>query len=205
MQAFFRRGHLLRYYTVCGLATHIDSPAPEEYSHHLNINTTLITHLFRQSLTEILNKRIIWQIENHIKDFKCVKLNSKKLQLIVFTNSFFANNRDMFSQIDYVICFVESDFHLKANVIHWWSIKCKRIIHNVLAAKLYVMTHDCNLDAILKKIVLSILNILISLILCIDSKSLYDCLVQLDTTQKTFYNRCYEFATIIQTLRNYES
>jgi hypothetical protein len=43
-----------------------------------------------------LNKRIIWQIKNHIKELKFVKLNSKKLQLIVFTDSSFANNRDMF-------------------------------------------------------------------------------------------------------------
>ncbi len=46
------------------------------------------------------------------------------------------------------------------------------------------MTHDFDLDAILKKIVSNILDIFISLVFCIDSKSLYDCLVRLDTTQK---------------------
>ncbi len=36
---------LLRYYIVCELVTHIDSSTSEKYSHYLNINTTLITHL----------------------------------------------------------------------------------------------------------------------------------------------------------------
>ncbi len=46
------------------------------------------------------------------------------------------------------------------------------------------MTHDFDLDAILKEIVSNILDIFISLVLCIDLKSLYDCLVRLDTIQK---------------------
>jgi transglutaminase/protease-like cytokinesis protein 3 len=104
--------------------------------------------------------------------------------LIVFTNSFFANNRNMSSQIDYVIYLVEFDSRLKTNVIHWLSIKFKRIIRSVLAAKLYAMTHDFDLDATLKEIVSNILDIFISLVLYIDSKSLYNCLVRLDTIQK---------------------
>jgi hypothetical protein len=90
----------------------------------------------------------------------------------------------MFSQIDYVICLVEFDFRFKTNVIHWSSIKCKWVTPSVFAAKLYAITHDFDFDVILKEIDLNILDIFISLIFCIDSKSLYDCLVQLDTTQK---------------------
>jgi hypothetical protein len=56
-----------------------------------------------------------WQIDNHSRDLKYVKLDSTKLQLIVFSNSSFANNRDLFSQIDYVICLVDSKH---VNIVH---------------------------------------------------------------------------------------
>jgi hypothetical protein len=54
-----------------------------------------------------LNKRLQWQIDNHSRDLRYVKLDSTKLQLMIFTNSSFANNRDLFSQIDYVICLAD--------------------------------------------------------------------------------------------------
>jgi hypothetical protein len=90
----------------------------------------------------------------------------------------------MFSQINYDICLVEFDSRFKAIIIHTSSIKCKQVTRSVLAAKLYAMTYDFDLDAILKEIVSNILNIFISLVFCIDSKFLYNCLVLLDTTQK---------------------
>ncbi len=62
------------------------------------------------------------------------------------------------------------------------------------------MTHDFELDAILKEIVSNILDIFISLVLCIDSKSLYDCLVQLDTTQKKRFMIKNKAFTILKTL-----
>jgi hypothetical protein len=44
-----------------------------------------------------LNKRLQWQIINQITDLKYVKLNQSSLRLMIFTNSSFANNRDLFS------------------------------------------------------------------------------------------------------------
>ncbi len=100
---------------------------------------------------------------------------------MIFTNSFFANNRDLFSQIDYVICLTNSK-HVK--VVHWSSVKCKRVTRSVLAAELYALAHDFDLDAALKATLSAILDRFISLILCTDSKSLYDCLIKFDMTQK---------------------
>jgi hypothetical protein len=129
----------------------------------------------------ILNKRLQWQIDNHFRDINYVKLDSTKFRLMIFTNSSFANNRDLFSQIDYVICLTNSKH---VNIVHWSSIKCKRVTRSVLAAKLYALAHDFDLDAALKATLFTILDRFVSLILCIDSKSLYDCLIKLDTTQK---------------------
>jgi hypothetical protein len=128
-----------------------------------------------------LNKWLQWQIDNHIKEFKYVKLNLANLQLVIFTNSSFANNRDLFSQIDYVICLTNSKH---VNIVHWSSIKCKRVTRSVLAAELYALAHDFDLEATLKATLFVILDRFVFFVLCIDSKSLYDCLIKLDTTQK---------------------
>jgi hypothetical protein len=70
------------------------------------------------------------------------------------------------------------------NIVHWSSIKCKRVTRSVLAAELYALAHDFDLDAALKATLSAILDRLVSLILCIESKSLYDCLIKLDRMQK---------------------
>ncbi len=64
-----------------------------------------------------LNKRLQWQIDNHTRGLKYVTLDSAKLQLVVFTDSSFANNRDLSSQIGYVICLAESDSN-RAKIVH---------------------------------------------------------------------------------------
>jgi hypothetical protein len=92
------------------------------------------------------------------------------------------NNRDLSSQIDYVICLTDSINTI--NILHWSLIKCKRITRSVLAAELFAMIHDFDVNSILKAILMKMLNTFISLILVIDSKSLYDYLVRLDIIVK---------------------
>jgi hypothetical protein len=116
-----------------------------------------------------LNKRLQWQIDNHFRDINYVKLDSTKFRLMIFTNSSFANNRDLFSQIDYVICLINSKH---VNIVHWSSIKCKHETRSVLATELYALAHDFDLDAALKATLSAILDRFVSLIFCIDSKSL---------------------------------
>src|SRR5204863_5653797 len=74
--------------------------------------------------------------------------------------------------------------HDKANIIHWSSIKCKRVTRSVLASELYGMAHGFDAGATIKSTVERILQIDLPLLLCTDSKSLYDCLVKLGTTQE---------------------
>jgi hypothetical protein len=128
------------------------------------------------------NKRLQWQIINQTRTMRYVKLNQSTLQLVIFSDSFFANNRDLFSQIDYVICLADSIN--TTNILHWFSIKCKRITRSVLAIELFAMIHDFDVDSILKAILTKMFDNLILLILVIDSKFLYDCLVRLDIIVK---------------------
>jgi hypothetical protein len=55
-------------------------------------------------------------MKNSERGLKFVKLDAKTLQLLVFTDASFANNKDLSSQISYVIAL--SDATKKANIIH---------------------------------------------------------------------------------------
>jgi hypothetical protein len=100
--------------------------------------------------------------------------------LMIFTDAAFVNTSNLHSQIDYVVCLINDDH--KTNVIHWSFIKCKRVIRSVLATELYVMTNDFDVDSVIKSTIERILKLinLLSLILCTNSKFLYECLVKLD-------------------------
>jgi hypothetical protein len=129
-----------------------------------------------------LNKRLQWQIDNQSRGLRFVPLDKNSLKLVVFTNSSFANNKDNTSQIGFVIAI--ADKNNNANIIHWSSIKCKRVTRSVLASELYGMAHGFDHGAVIKATIEKILQINLPLILCTDSKSLYECLVKLGTTQE---------------------
>ena len=129
-----------------------------------------------------LNKRLQWQIENSNRGLRFVRLDPTNLKLLVFTDASFANNKDLSSQIGYVLVLADASGH--ANIIHWSSIKCKRVTRSVLASELYGMTHGFDMGASIKSTIDRILQINLPLVICTDSKSLFDCLVKLGTTQE---------------------
>lgn len=134
-----------------------------------------------------LNKRLQWQASNPSRGLSFIPLDINSIQLIAFTDSSFANNQDLSSQIGFVIVLAERNGHNgfhKANILHWSSIKCKRITRSVLASELYAMVHGFDAAATLKATIEMILGNPLTLTLCTDSKSLYECLVKLGTTRE---------------------
>ncbi|RFU23765.1 hypothetical protein B7463_g12573, partial [Scytalidium lignicola] len=129
-----------------------------------------------------LNKRLQWQIQNTARGIQFVKLEKETLQLLVFTDASFANNRDLSSQIGYIVAL--ADRKGNANTLHWTSVKCKRVTRSVLASELYGMAHGFDMGAAIKSTIEGILEIDLPLVICTDSRSLYDCLVKLGTTQE---------------------
>ncbi|KAI0991424.1 hypothetical protein K3495_g16763 [Podosphaera aphanis] len=118
---------------------------------------------------------------------KFVRLDLQTLEIIAFTDSSFANNRDFSSQIGYVIALV--DGQKNANLIHWQSVKCRRVTRSVLASELYALSLGFDVAASIKSTMDQILaesrqERKIPLKMCIDSKSLYECLVKLGSTQE---------------------
>jgi hypothetical protein len=130
----------------------------------------------------LLNKRLQWLIDNGSRGLTMVKLDLKTLRLFVFTDASFANNKDLSSQIGYVI--VLADDKDNANVIHWSSTKCKRVTRSVLASELYAMVAGFDTGFVLKATIEKLLNIKLPMTICTDSNSLYQCLVRLGTTQE---------------------
>ena len=130
----------------------------------------------------LLNKRIQQQIKNLIRGLSFIKLNIEILQLLIFTDFLFANNKDFLLQIRYILVLV--DLSNKANIVHWFLVKCKRVTRSVLASELYALAYSFDISAAIKAIVKLQLNISLPLILCTDFKSIYEYFVKLGTIQE---------------------
>ncbi|EED23139.1 hypothetical protein TSTA_065920 [Talaromyces stipitatus ATCC 10500] len=143
---------------------------------------------------EVLNKRLIWQAQNPERGLRYVPLNLAKARIMVFTDGSFANNRDLTSQIGFLITMVNEDFSQQGrfvatgNILHWQSAKCKRVTQSVLASEVYGLTagfdHAFTIASTAKMITSCLDLPAMPVIICMDSFSLYECLDKLGTTKE---------------------
>jgi hypothetical protein len=114
-------------------------------------------------------------------------------KLFVFVDGSFANNKDLSSQIRYVIILANKiagrdEFTIGGNLIHWNSTKSKRVTRSVLASEIYGMVAGIDIayaiSSTLKLITTQLELPDIVTIVCTDSYSLYECLVKLGTTKE---------------------
>ena len=73
----------------------------------------------------------------------------------MFIDSSFTNNKDLLSQIGFIIAL--ADLINKANIIYWSLIKYKRVTRSVLVLELYAIAHGFNIRAVLKSIIKKLL------------------------------------------------
>jgi hypothetical protein len=85
-----------------------------ESSFNLSI-TAQITDI-QETDAKQLNKHIQWQIDNSTKGLTFIPLEIDSLSLLVFTDTSFANNKDLSSQIGFVIVLI--DQNQSANILH---------------------------------------------------------------------------------------
>jgi uncharacterized protein YacL len=104
-----------------------------------------------------------------------------KTKLMVFTDGSFANNKDLNSQIGYIIALVnettsEECFTIKGNIVHWSSTKCKRVTRSVLASEIYGLVAGFDLghalSTTLQKVTMRLSLPPIPVIVCTDVESL---------------------------------
>lgn len=142
---------------------------------------------------ETLNKRIQWQIDNKLRGLTYIPLDMEKAKLYVFVDGSLANLVDMSSQIGYLIVLGtetnaedNAGFEVQGNIVHWSSVKCSRITRSSLASEIYGMTGGLDLGYVLARTLGTICQQINlpspELVICTDSKSLYECLVRLGTT-----------------------
>lgn len=144
---------------------------------------------------KVLNARTTWQRDNPDRGLTFIPLDLHRAKLFIFTDGSFANNKDMSSQIGFVIVLAtesrtgtNEDFTIYGNIVHWNSTKCKRVTRSVLASELYGMVGGFDSAIALSTTIAKVTSTLtlppIPLVVCTDSKSLYDCLVKLGTTSE---------------------
>jgi len=140
-----------------------------------------------------LNKRLKWQMENLNRDLRYVTVNLIEAKLMVFIDGSFANNKDLSSQLGFVLMLVNESadtntFTIRGNVIHYSSTKCKRVTRSVLASEIYSIVNGFNIGIAITTTLRIITERLglpaILLVICTDSYSLYECLVKLGTTKE---------------------
>jgi hypothetical protein len=132
-------------------------------------------------------------MENLDRGLRYVTVNLIEAKLIVFVDGSFANNKDLSSQLGFILMLVNESadtnaFTIRGNVIHYSSTKCKRVTRSVLASKIYSIVNSFNIGiaiATTLRIVTKRLGLpAIPLVICTDSYLLYECLVKLGTTKE---------------------
>jgi hypothetical protein len=114
-------------------------------------------------------------------------------KLYIMVNASFANNKDLSSQIGYIIVFGNEkkdneSFELSGNVVYWSSIKCKRVTRSVLASEVYGMANGVDMAIAIESTLNTITKRLefssVPIVVYTNSFSLYEYLVKLGTTKE---------------------
>lgn len=127
-----------------------------------------------------MNKHIARSKANADIQLKFVPVDQKSLRLAVFSDASFASNQDLSSQLGYIIAI--ADNHGNANIIHYQSIKSKRVTKSVLASELFAAVHAFDVASTLRVTLNNIFDRSIPLVLYTDSKSLFDSIVGMNST-----------------------
>lgn len=127
-----------------------------------------------------LNARLSWQQEHPDRGLRFKKLDESTLQVVVFVDAGFAGNKDLSSQIGYVITL--RDATGTCNIIHWSSKKCRRVTRSVTASELFGLVEGFDTGSCIKATQDQLYGRQIPLVICTDSKSVFEAITKLGTT-----------------------
>lgn len=115
------------------------------------------------------------------------------MRLFVFVDGSFANNKDLSSQIGYVIFLANEEetsdsFTINGNILHWSSTKCKRVARSILASEIYAMSNGADITIAINTTICKIVAQLgapsVPVVVCTDSFSSYEFLVKLGSIKE---------------------
>ncbi|KAM4065231.1 cwf18 domain containing protein [Hirsutella rhossiliensis] len=121
-------------------------------------------------------QRLQWQMDHQLRGLTYKPIDLATAKLMVFTDGSFANNKDLSSQLGFVIAL----FEISGNIVHWSST-------NVLASEIYGMANGFDIGisfAMTMKIIRNDSTFLLSLSSSVRIRTLYECLVKLGTTKE---------------------
>ena len=89
-------------------------------------------------------------MKNMDRGIKYIALDLEQVKLFIFINGSFVNNKNFSFQIGYLIILTKktkktNKFIIKRNLIHYSSIKSKRVTRSILAFKIYRMIKGVNI------------------------------------------------------------
>ncbi|KAM4057231.1 cwf18 domain containing protein [Hirsutella rhossiliensis] len=148
-----------RYVEERARASYIASIAQPEASFDVSVAAQVQTPEDKDYA--ILNKRLQWQMDHQLRGLTYKPIDLATAKLMVFTDGSFANNKDLSSQLGFVIALVnetnhkEKQFEISGNIVHWSST-------NVLASEIYGMANGFDIGislAMTMKIITERLNL----------------------------------------------
>ncbi|KAM4056526.1 polyprotein [Hirsutella rhossiliensis] len=143
-----------RYVEERARASYIASIAQPEASFDVSVAAQVQTPEDKDYA--ILNKRLQWQMDHQLRGLTYKPIDLATAKLMVFTDGSFANNKDLSSQLGFVIALVnetnhkEKQFEISGNIVHWSSTKCKRVTRSVLASEIYGMANGFDIGISLR-------------------------------------------------------
>ena len=106
-------------------------------------------------------------------------INLETAEIQVFSDASFGNNKDLLSQIEYMILWVDAKHN--CSILSWSSTNCKRVTRSVLDAKLYELAHGYDTGFVMAHTVGKLLNRPMKIRVFTDSRTLFDSIVSLCT------------------------
>lgn len=134
-------------------------------------------------------------MDNVNRGLTYILIDIKTAKLMVFTDGSFANNKDLTSQLGFLLVLANENMEkttgtmkTEGNILHWSSFKCKRVTRSVLASEIYGLVNGFDAGWSISTTLNIITNRMglpeIPVVVCTDSHSLYECLVKLGTTDE---------------------
>ncbi len=138
-----------------------------------------------------------WQASNLDRGIRYIPIDLASAKVFAFVDGSFANNKDLSSQIGYELIIANGtsttatgneSFTIRGNLVHWSSVKSKRVTRSVLASEIYGMVNGLDMALAIGSTINMIVKQLgiadLPVVVFTDSYSLYECLVKLGTTKE---------------------